>query len=91
MSQQRSAVAVNVILVLDITSLRWLNSSVSPIDGLPVIDISVTPLAGRNVLRNVAILGGFLGRKAEGGPGTQTIWIGLQKNQDYVYGILLAR
>jgi len=48
LSYQLSSVAVNVILVPDITSLRVLNSSVSLFDGLPVIDISVTPITGSN-------------------------------------------
>jgi len=30
----------------------------------------------------VASLGGFLGRKGDGEPGTQTIWLGLQRLDD---------
>ena len=30
----------------------------------------------------VASLGGFLGRKCDGGPGTQTLWLGLQRLDD---------
>jgi len=29
-------------------------------------------------MRMVATLGGFLGRKSDGHPGTQTLWLGLQ-------------
>ena len=30
----------------------------------------------------VAILGGFLARKGDGEPGTQTLWLGLQRLDD---------
>ena len=38
----------------------------------------------REALRRVAGLGGFLGRKSDGEPGTQTLWIGLQRLDDIV-------
>ena len=38
----------------------------------------------RDALRRVAALGGFLGRKSDGEPGTQTLWIGLQRLDDIV-------
>jgi len=36
----------------------------------------------REAIRRVASLGGFLGRKSDGEPGTQTLWIGLQRLDD---------
>lgn len=36
----------------------------------------------RDAIRMVAGLGGFLGRKSDGEPGTQTIWLGLQRLDD---------
>jgi hypothetical protein len=36
----------------------------------------------REAVRMVASLGGFLGRKGDGEPGTQTTWIGLQRLDD---------
>jgi hypothetical protein len=36
----------------------------------------------REATRMVASLGGFLGRKGDGEPGTQTIWLGLQRLDD---------
>ena len=36
----------------------------------------------REAIRRVATLGGFLGRKCDGEPGTQTLWIGLQRLDD---------
>lgn len=36
----------------------------------------------REAMRMVASLGGFIGRKSDGNPGTQTIWLGLQRLDD---------
>lgn len=36
----------------------------------------------REAMRRVAALGGFLGRKGDGEPGTQTLWRGLQRLDD---------
>jgi hypothetical protein len=36
----------------------------------------------REAVRTVASLGGFLGRKSDGEPGTETIWLGLQRLDD---------
>jgi len=44
-----------------------------------------------SVLRNLATLGGFLGRKSDGDPGAKSIWIGFQRIQDCVYGVQMAR
>lgn len=38
------------------------------------------------VVRLVATLGGFLGRKCDGEPGVKTIWIGLQRVMEYAAG-----
>ncbi|HUW37672.1 MAG TPA: IS4 family transposase [Rhodocyclaceae bacterium] len=38
----------------------------------------------REAIRRVASLGGFLGRKSDGEPGTKTLWIGLQRLDDIV-------
>lgn len=38
----------------------------------------------REAIRRVAGLGGFLGRKSDGEPGTQILWIGLQRLDDIV-------
>jgi Domain of unknown function (DUF4338)/Transposase DNA-binding/Transposase Tn5 dimerisation domain len=46
-------------------------------------DPPTEPLSLREVTRMVATLGGFLGRKSDGEPGTTTLWRGLQ----YLYGI----
>jgi hypothetical protein len=40
------------------------------------------PPSLRETIRMVAGLGGFLGRKRDGEPGTQTIWLGLQRLDD---------
>jgi hypothetical protein len=36
----------------------------------------------REAIRMTASLGGFLGRKADGEPGTQTLWLGIQRLDD---------
>ena len=40
------------------------------------------PPSLREMTRMVASLGGFLGRKGDGEPGTQTLWLGLQRLED---------
>jgi hypothetical protein len=40
------------------------------------------PPALNEAMRLVANLGGFLGRKGDGNPGTQTLWLGLQRLDD---------
>ena len=42
------------------------------------------PPSLNTMIRMIASLGGFLGRKSDGHPGTQTIWIGLQRTKDFV-------
>jgi hypothetical protein len=46
----------------------------------------------REAMRLVAGLGGFLGRKGDGEPGTQTLWLGLQRLDDIAiaYQLFLA-
>jgi len=41
-------------------------------------------------VRAVAILGGFMGRKCDGNPGTKTLWQGLRRLEDLVRGYELA-
>jgi len=41
-----------------------------------------TPPTLREAIHMVASLGGFLGRKGDGEPGTQTSWLGLQRLDD---------
>ena len=43
------------------------------------------------VLRLIARLGGFLGRKGDGEPGVKTIWLGLQRVMDFAAGIKFAK
>ncbi len=46
----------------------------------PVVD--GTPPSLREAMRTVASLGGFLGRKGDGEPGTKSLWLGLQRLDD---------
>jgi hypothetical protein len=43
------------------------------------------------VVRLVAVLGGFLARKGDGEPGVKTIWLGLQRVMDFAAGLSFAR
>ncbi len=45
-------------------------------------EIPTTPPTLREAMRAVAGLGGFLGRKGDGEPGPQTLWVGLQRLDD---------
>lgn len=42
------------------------------------------------VLRNLAKLGGFLGRKCDGEPGAESIWLGYSRVLDCIHGVLIA-
>ena len=44
-----------------------------------------------DVIRLVAMLGGFLARKADGEPGVKTLWLGLQRVMDFAAGLGYAR
>jgi len=48
----------------------------------PVAPAQPTPL--RDAIRRVVSLGGLFGRNSDGEPGTQTLWIGLQRLDDIV-------
>lgn len=41
----------------------------------------------REVVRQIAMLGGFLGRKGDGEPGVKTLWQGMQRLRDFVEGM----
>jgi hypothetical protein len=49
-----------------------------------------TPPSLREAIHRVAGLGGFLGRKGDGEPGTQTLWLGLQRLDDIASAIALV-
>jgi hypothetical protein len=44
----------------------------------------------RDITRMLASLGGFLGRKGDGEPGTKTIWIGYTNLLGYIKAINLV-
>ena len=49
--------------------------------------IPKTPPTIRDVIRQIAMLGGFLGRKNDGEPGVKTLWLGFQRLRDFVQGV----
>ena len=40
----------------------------------------------RELIRRIAMLGGFLARKSDGEPGVKTLWLGYQRIRDFVDG-----
>ncbi|TAN51985.1 MAG: IS4 family transposase, partial [Methylococcaceae bacterium] len=50
-----------------------------------------TPPTLNEVVRLVAMLGGFLARKGDGEPGVKTLWLGLQRVMDFAMGLQFAR
>ncbi|SPD37505.1 transposase (plasmid) [Cupriavidus taiwanensis] len=50
-----------------------------------------TPVTLNQMIRLVASLGGFLGRKNDGEPGAKTIWIGMQRTMDAALTIQTLR
>jgi hypothetical protein len=50
-----------------------------------------SPPTLNTVIRLIATLGGFLGRKRDGEPGVKTLWIGLQRVTDFATGLRYAR
>jgi hypothetical protein len=53
--------------------------------------IARTPPSLNDVVRRVAMLGGFLARKGDGEPGVKTLWIGLQRVMDFATGVRFMR
>lgn len=49
------------------------------------------PPSLNDMVRGVAMLGGFLARKGDGEPGVKTIWIGLQRIMDFAAGVRFMR
>ena len=49
------------------------------------------PPSLNDMVRRVAMLGGFLARKGDGEPGVKTIWIGLQRIMDFAAGVRFMR
>jgi hypothetical protein len=46
-----------------------------------------TPPTLREMIRSIAMLGGFLGRKGDGEPGVKTLWLGFVRLRDFVTGV----
>ena len=56
-----------------------------------VTPVPKEPPALNQVIRLIASLGGFLGRKGDGEPGVKTLWLGLQRIADFASGLRYAR
>jgi hypothetical protein len=46
-----------------------------------------TPPSLRQIIRQIAMLGGFLGRKCDGEPGVKALWLGFARLRDFVRGV----
>jgi hypothetical protein len=83
------------IVAVFLLQLKTPNQQVKPPDELIKVVRRITkakedlgkPAA---LLRRIAMLGGFLGRRSDGEPGWQTIWDGWTRIQDILWGIELA-
>ena len=53
--------------------------------------IPKNPPTTRELVRQIAILGGFLVRKCDGEPGVKTLWLGMQRLRDFVEGMAHVR
>lgn len=49
--------------------------------------VPARPPTLRELIRQIAMLGGFLGRKCDGEPGVKTLWLGFQRVRDFVEGV----
>jgi hypothetical protein len=45
----------------------------------------------REMIREIAMLGGFLGRKCDGEPGVKTLWLSFARLRDFVRGFEFMR
>lgn len=59
--------------------------------GLNDQSIPDLPPTLNEVIRQLAMLGGFLARKSDGEPGAKSIWRGFQRLQDCIYGFHLSQ
>lgn len=50
-----------------------------------------TPPNLREKIRQIAMLGGFLGRKCDGEPGIKTLWLGFARFRDFVRRVEFMR
>jgi len=80
----RQCPELSAALVFD--TLEW-----KAVYGLNDQPIPESPPPLNDVLRQLAMLGGFLARKSDGEPGAKSIWRGLQRLQDCIYGVHLSQ
>lgn len=79
--------------------LLGLKDRAHPVSMPPSFKVALQALAQRkreeaeepNSLREIAMLGGFLGRKGDGEPGWQTVWRGWNRLQDIALGMEIQR
>ncbi len=92
-----AALAIDAVVAWRIHHLTWLGRATPDLPCTAVFDddqwqaVAVfktrkpppkQPPSLREMIRSIAKLGGFLGRKSDGEPGTETLWRGLQRMDD---------
>ncbi|WP_373452846.1 IS4 family transposase [Caballeronia sordidicola] len=71
-----------------LTARQVLNATIRTASGIGEPQRSVhptrpkTPITLNQIIRLIASLGGFLGRKSDGEPDPKTLWIGVQRTID---------
>jgi len=53
--------------------------------------VPLSPPTTREIVRQIAMLGGFLGRKCDGEPGVRTLWRGMERVHYFVMGMNYAK
>jgi hypothetical protein len=102
--RMRAALAVLSVIAIRVLGLRWQLDHQPESDAQEVasrIEIEVVARLTRGpkpkrytvgwFVRNVAKLGGWLGRKGDGPPGWQSLWRGHQRLADIILGVELLR
>ena len=98
-STKQSLMALLGILGIVSVFLLQMKSRANPVPISESLKEALKALAKRSLddadsrayLREIAMLGGFLGRKSDGEPGWQTIWKGWNRLQDIAIGIEIGR
>ncbi|EKD98372.1 MAG: hypothetical protein ACD_23C00469G0001 [uncultured bacterium] len=68
------------------TDAEWKGAFILAKKPVPKINPTI-----RDVVRQIAMLGGFLARKCDGEPGVKTLWLGMQRLRDFVEGMAHMR
>jgi len=82
MSRTQSQMQANLLFEDDEWRAAYILNKKKPPKNIPTLN---------EVVRLVARLGGFLGRKHDGEPGAKTLWLGMRQLAGFVQGLRLAK